>query len=106
MVLVGHRHRAGGAQQDERPLVDARRGEDRLSGGVGEGEGMTTTKPLGAQFEISIDGTPRTYRDDKAIAIEAAENLKRKHPHSAVTVENLQTGEKTAVEYKPDLGPR
>ena len=43
-------------------------------GGVGEG---ATTEPLGARFEISIDGTPRTYRDDKAIAIEAAEQLKR-----------------------------
>ncbi len=58
---------------------------------------MTTTKPQGAQFEISIDGTPRTYRDDKAMAIEAAEILKRKHPHGAVTVENVQTGEKTAA---------
>jgi hypothetical protein len=54
--------------------------------------------PGGAQFEVAIDGTPRTYRDDKAMAIEAAEHLKRKYPHSAVTVENLQTGEKTAVE--------
>jgi hypothetical protein len=67
---------------------------------------VTTTKPQGAQFEISIDGTPRTYRDDRAIAIEAAENLKRKYPHSAVTVQNMQTGETTVVEYKPDLGPR
>jgi hypothetical protein len=64
---------------------------------------VTTTKPQG---EISIDGTPRTYRDDEAMAIEAAEHLKRKYPHSAVTVENLQTGEATAVEYKPDLEPR
>ena len=30
-------------------------------------------KAPGAQFEISIDGTPRTYRDRKAFAIEAAE---------------------------------
>jgi hypothetical protein len=67
---------------------------------------VTTTKPQGAQFEISIDGTPRTYRDDKAMAIEAAELLKRKHPHSAVTVENVQTGEKTAVEYKPEGSSR
>jgi hypothetical protein len=44
--------------------------------------------------------------NDKAMAIEAAEHLKRKYPHSAVTVENLQTGEATAVEYKPDLEPR
>jgi hypothetical protein len=58
-----------------------------------------------AQFEVSIDGTPRTYRDQKVIAIEAAENLKRKHPHSAVVVKDLQSGEATAVAYKPDLGP-
>jgi hypothetical protein len=58
--------------------------------------------PFGAQFEVSIDGTPRTYRDDRKIAIEAAENLKPKHPHSVVTVENLETGETIAVEYKPE----
>jgi hypothetical protein len=28
-------------------------------------------KASGAQFEISIDGKPRSYRDRKAIAIEA-----------------------------------
>jgi hypothetical protein len=47
---------------------------------------MTLNRLLGAQFEVSIDGTPRTYRDIKALAIEAAELLKRKHPHSAVVV--------------------
>jgi hypothetical protein len=30
--------------------------------------------PVGVQFEVSIDGTPRTYCVDKTIAIEAAEN--------------------------------
>jgi hypothetical protein len=61
-------------------------------------------KPMtGAQFEISIDGTPRSYRDQKPIAIEAAEHLKRKHPHSAIVVKDLQSGEVTAVSYKPDL---
>ena len=44
---------------------------------------MPVAKALGAQFEVSIDGMPRTYRDRKALAIEAAEHLKRKHPHSA-----------------------
>jgi hypothetical protein len=62
-------------------------------------------KTPGAQFEISIDGTPRTHRDLKPLAMEAAEYLKRKHPNSAVTVKDLQSGEATAVEYKPDLGP-
>jgi hypothetical protein len=60
----------------------------------------------GAQFEISIDGTPRTYRDRKAFAIEAAERLKRKHLSSDVVVKDLQTGEATKIKYKPDLGPR
>jgi hypothetical protein len=62
-------------------------------------------KAPGAQFEILIDGTPRTYRDRKELAIDAAEYLKRKHPNSAVMVKDLQSGEATAVEYKPDLGP-
>jgi hypothetical protein len=67
---------------------------------------MIANRPRDAQFEISIDGTPRTYRDLKPLAIEAAELLKRKHPHSAVAVKDLQTGETTAVEYKPDMGRR
>jgi hypothetical protein len=61
---------------------------------------MTVSRPRGAQFEISIDGTPRAYRDLNPLAIEAAELLKRKHPHSAVVVKALQTGETIAVEYK------
>jgi len=35
-------------------------------------------KLTGARFEISIDGTPRTHRDRKPLAIEAPEHLKRK----------------------------
>ena len=58
-------------------------------------------KPSGAQFEVPIDGTPRTYRDFKTLAVGAAEHLKRKYPHSAVAVKDLQTGEATTVEYKP-----
>jgi ATP-dependent DNA ligase len=50
--------------------------------------------------------TPRTYRDLKALAVEAAEHLKRKHPHSTVTVKDPQTGEATAVEYKPEARGR
>ena len=73
-------------------------------------KGATKLRPLakapGAQFEISIDGTPRTYRDRKAFAIEAAERLKRKHPNSTIVVRDLQSGEATTVKYKPDLGPR
>jgi hypothetical protein len=46
-------------------------------------------RPTGAQFEISIDGTPRTYRDLKPLAIEAAELLKREHPHKCRRGEGL-----------------
>jgi hypothetical protein len=61
-------------------------------------------KLTGARFEISIDGTPRTHRDRKPLAIEAAEHLKRKHPHSTIVVKDLESGgEVDAVEYKPDL---
>jgi len=60
----------------------------------------------GAQFEISIDGTPRTYRVRKAFAIEAAERLKRKHPNSDIVVRDLQSREAITVKYKPDLAPR
>jgi hypothetical protein len=63
-------------------------------------------KALGAQFEISIDGKPRSYRDRKAVAIEAAEYLKWKHPHSEVVVKDLRSGEGMVVAYKPDTGPR
>jgi hypothetical protein len=36
----------------------------------------------GARFEIRINGTPRTYRDCKDYAMEAARLLKSKQPHS------------------------
>jgi hypothetical protein len=34
------------------------------------------TSRSGAQFEILVDGKPRSYRDIKAVAIETAEFLK------------------------------
>jgi hypothetical protein len=54
-----------------------------------------------AQFEISVDGKPRSYRDRKAVAIEAAEYIKWKHPHSEVVVKDLASGNATVVVYKP-----
>ena len=36
----------------------------------------------GAQFEVRIDGTPRTYRDRKDFAMEAGRLIKSKQPHS------------------------
>ena len=55
-----------------------------------------------AKFCAPWDGTPRAYRDLKPLAIEAAEHLERKHPHSAVVVNDLESSETIAVEYKPD----
>jgi hypothetical protein len=36
----------------------------------------------GARYQIAVDGQPLSNRDDKAIAIEAAEYLKYKYPHA------------------------
>jgi hypothetical protein len=38
----------------------------------------------GAQFEIRIDGTPRSYRDRKDYAMEAARLIIGKNPHIMV----------------------
>ena len=47
----------------------------------------------GAQFEISIDGVPRTYRDQKDLALLAAQILKSRNPNSVVRLKDLKTGE-------------
>jgi hypothetical protein len=61
---------------------------------------MTIT-PGGAQFEISVDSKPRSYRDIKAVAIASAEFLKSRNPNSNVAVKDLQTGEVTPVAFRP-----
>jgi hypothetical protein len=53
----------------------------------------------GAQFEISIDGLPRTYRDRKEIALLAAQVLKSRNPNSAVKVKDLKTGEEIVIAF-------
>jgi hypothetical protein len=47
------------------------------------------TNPRGAQFEILVDGKPRSYRDIKPVAVESAEFLKSRSPHSEVGVKDL-----------------
>ena len=54
----------------------------------------------GAQFEISIDGVPRTYRDRKDLALLAAQILKYRNPNSVVKLKDLQTGEEIIVAFK------
>jgi hypothetical protein len=53
----------------------------------------------GAQFEVSIDGVPRTYRDRKDLALLAAQILKSKNPNSVVKLKDLQTGEEIIVAF-------
>jgi hypothetical protein len=43
----------------------------------------------GAQFEIRKHGTPRSYRDQKEIAVQSAEFLKRNNPNSVVELKRL-----------------
>jgi hypothetical protein len=56
-------------------------------------------KTTGACYEIAIDGTPRSYRDRKELAIEAATFLKTKNPNAELAVRDLVTGETIAVKH-------
>jgi hypothetical protein len=58
---------------------------------------LRRNKHVGAQFEITIDGTPRTHRDFREHAIEAGQLLKGENPHSAVAVRDVRTDERTVV---------
>jgi hypothetical protein len=53
----------------------------------------------GARYEISIDGVPRTHRDQKNIALESAKFLKSRNPNSVVKLEDLQTDEELVVAF-------
>ena len=48
-------------------------------------------------WEITVDGNPRSCRDERAIAIEAAQYLKSKNPNVPVTVRDLATVETIEV---------
>ena len=56
----------------------------------------------GAQYEISIDGVPRTYRDRQDIALQTARLLKSRNPHSVVKLKDLGTGEEPVVALKSE----
>jgi hypothetical protein len=58
-----------------------------------------TTNP-GAQYEISIDGVPRTHRDRQDIALQTARFLKSQNPNSVVKLKDLETGEELVVAFK------
>jgi hypothetical protein len=50
------------------------RGAIEIVHGAGA-EGTSMTMTTGARYEITVDGQPRTNRDDKVIAFVAAEYL-------------------------------
>jgi hypothetical protein len=61
-----------------------------------------TASPL----EISIDGKPRTYRDTKAMADEAAAVLRRRHPNSDVVARDLRARRPTdPIPLRPPGAP-
>ena len=45
-----------------------------------------------AQFELSVDDVPRSYRDRKDLALQGAQILKARNPNSVVRPKDLQTG--------------
>jgi hypothetical protein len=53
--------------------------------------------PRGAHFEISVDGTPRTHRDERDTAIEAARFLQQRNPGAKIAITGLQDG--SAIEW-------
>jgi hypothetical protein len=59
----------------------------------------------GAQFEISVDGKPRSFRDLREVAFEAAQYLKSQNPDSEVAVRDLQTNISTPVVWRSEPSP-
>ena len=45
-----------------------------------------------AQFELSVDGVPHSFRDRKDLALQGAQFLKARNPNSVVRLKDLQTG--------------
>jgi hypothetical protein len=54
----------------------------------------------GAQFEISIDGVPRTYRDRKDLALLAAADSEVQKTQGVVRLKDLQTGKEIIVAFR------
>jgi hypothetical protein len=50
------------------------------------------TEDTAGRYEILIDGLVRSSRDVKRFALEAAQYLRRRNPHSKVEVRDSETG--------------
>ena len=53
-----------------------------------------------AQFELSVDGVPRSYRDRKDLALQGAQILKSRNPNSVVRLKDLESGEEVVIAFK------
>ena len=53
----------------------------------------------GAQYQISVDGVPRTYRARQDIALQTARFLKSRNPNSTVKLKDLQTGDEAIIAF-------
>jgi hypothetical protein len=53
-----------------------------------------------AQFELSVDGVHRSYRDRKDLALQSARILKSRNPNSVVRLKDLQTGQEIIIAFK------
>jgi hypothetical protein len=58
-----------------------------------------------AQFEISVDGVPRSYRDRKDLALQGAKFLKSRNPNSVIKLKDLQTGERHRIQVAGTVAP-
>jgi hypothetical protein len=54
----------------------------------------------GAQFELSVDGVPRSHRDRKDLALQCGLFLKSRNPNSVIKLKDLQTGEEIVIAFK------
>ena len=50
-----------------------------------------------ANFELSVDGVPSSYRDRKDLALQSAQILKSRNPNGVVKLKDLQTGEEIVI---------
>ena len=53
-----------------------------------------------AQFELSVDGVPRSYRSRKDLALQSAQILKSRNPNSVVRLKDLRSGEAIVIAFK------
>ena len=64
--------------------------------------GFLTREASGTDFEIKVDGVPRSYRDVRETAIEAARFLQQRNPNARIAVADLRDGSTVPFEQSAD----